>query len=129
MAPAPLIVMVRPMNDWIEHRREDGELVGWIRSCGEGFVAVDVLGREVTAEVDGLPGGEAWENGARSSLRQRGVWGLQVGTAQRVGSPAVGAEAIRVREDDFAAAAVVGAPVRDHVLPFPAPPALRRAAK
>lgn len=34
--------------DWIEHRREDGERIGWIRMVGEHFVAVDVLGREIT---------------------------------------------------------------------------------
>lgn len=27
---------------WIEHRREDGERVGWIRMVGEQLVAVDV---------------------------------------------------------------------------------------
>ena len=84
MAPAPLIVMVRPMNDWIEHRREDGELVGWIRSCGEGFVAVDVLGREVTAEVDWLSAEEALENRGLSFLAQPWVLELPDGTAQRV---------------------------------------------
>ena len=31
-------------RDWIEHRRGDGELLGWMRRSGEGFVVVDLLG-------------------------------------------------------------------------------------
>lgn len=40
--------------DWTPHRREDGELVGWIRPQGEDWLAVDVLGREVSSAVDWL---------------------------------------------------------------------------
>lgn len=40
-------------SDRIEHRRaSDGERLGWMRPQGEGFVAVDLLGRELTGEVD-----------------------------------------------------------------------------
>ena len=35
---------------WIPHRREDGELVGWIVPEGEGFVTIDLLGRSRSAE-------------------------------------------------------------------------------
>jgi hypothetical protein len=40
---------------WIEHRREDGERVGWIVPPGEGFLAYDALGRRATPDpVDWL---------------------------------------------------------------------------
>jgi hypothetical protein len=39
--------------DWIEHRRGlDGELLGWMHPVGEGFVALDLLGRPRTEVVD-----------------------------------------------------------------------------
>lgn len=42
-------------DQWIEHRRgRDGELLGWIAPEGEGFVAIDLLGRPRTAVVDWL---------------------------------------------------------------------------
>lgn len=129
MGPAPLVIMVRLMSDLIEHRREDGELVGWIRVCGEEFVAVDALGRDVTPAVDWLAAEEALEERGLSFLAEPWVLDLPGGTAQRVAITEVSTKAIRVREDDFGAAAVVGAPVREHVLPFPAPPALRRPEK
>ena len=37
--------------DWTPHRREDGELLGWIRQEGADWVAVDVLGRAASAPV------------------------------------------------------------------------------
>jgi hypothetical protein len=43
-----------PSDSWIEHRRGDGELVGWMRPEGEGFVAVDLLGRDRSAAVEWL---------------------------------------------------------------------------
>ena len=38
-------------SDWIEHRRADGETVGWIVPDEDGFRARDLLGREVTEGV------------------------------------------------------------------------------
>ena len=32
-------------DDWTPHRRDDGELLGWIRPEGEDWIAIDVLGR------------------------------------------------------------------------------------
>jgi hypothetical protein len=40
--------------EWIEHRRQDGELVGWVRPEGEEFVPVDRLGRDLSAATDWL---------------------------------------------------------------------------
>ena len=39
--------------EWIEHRRGmDGELLGWMRPADDGFVVIDLLGRELTGVVD-----------------------------------------------------------------------------
>ncbi|MBX3099340.1 MAG: hypothetical protein KF761_07130 [Salinibacterium sp.] len=35
-----------------EHRRGDRERLGWMRPEGEGFVVIDLLGRELTGAVD-----------------------------------------------------------------------------
>lgn len=34
-----------PHPEWTPHRRDDGELLGWIHPEGDDWVAVDVLGR------------------------------------------------------------------------------------
>jgi hypothetical protein len=49
-------------SDWIEHRRGDRELLGWMRQDGDGFVAVDLLGRVVTEAVDWLTAEETLES-------------------------------------------------------------------
>lgn len=54
--------------DWTPHRRDDGELVGWIRPDGDDWTAIDVLGREVVAAVEWLD--------AEAALEQRGLWFL-----------------------------------------------------
>src|SRR5437868_4601981 len=46
-------------NDWIEHRRGDGERVGRIIPRGDDFVVVDLLGRERGGPVDWLGAEEA----------------------------------------------------------------------
>lgn len=48
--------------DWIPHRRGlDRELVGWIRPEGEGFVAVDLFGADVSDQLDWVEAEEALE--------------------------------------------------------------------
>ncbi|MBN9183118.1 MAG: hypothetical protein J0I66_09000 [Microbacterium sp.] len=57
-----------PPADWTPHRRDDGELVGWIRPAddiGETWIAVDVLGRDASAAVDWLD--------AEAALEARGL--------------------------------------------------------
>lgn len=50
------------MHDWIEIRRSpDRELLGWARPVGDGFVAVDLLGRDRTGAVDWLTAEETLE--------------------------------------------------------------------
>ena len=53
------------MHDWTPHRREDGELLGWIHPSGEDWSAVDVLGRPVIDAVEWLD--------AESALEEHGL--------------------------------------------------------
>lgn len=112
-------------TDWIEHRRGDGERIGWICIDGDQFVAVDVLGRELTDRVDWLAAEEALEERGLQFLADPWLLDLPDGTSVRVQIVEVSTDRIRVREDDFGVAAVVGAEMREHVLDFPAPAALR----
>lgn len=108
--------------DWTPHRRDDGELVGWIRPAGEDWTAVDVLGREVTASVDWLD--------AEAALEQRGLAFLaDVWMLERDGEPPlrvrmveVTPERIVVKVDDFGD---VTRGAERHVLPWPLLPHLR----
>jgi len=43
-----------PQPDWTPHRRDDGELLGWIHPDAEAWVPVDVLGRTVAAPGEWL---------------------------------------------------------------------------
>lgn len=113
------------MTDWIEHRRSDGERIGWIRVTGEQFVAVDALGRPVTERVDWLEAEEALEERGLGFLADPWLLDLPDGASVRVQIVEASTDHIRVREDDFGAAAVVGAHMREHMLDFPAPAALR----
>ena len=49
------------MEDWIEHRRGDGERLGWMRQEGEKFVPVDLLGRDLSGPLDWLAAEELLE--------------------------------------------------------------------
>ncbi|WP_258566934.1 hypothetical protein [Microbacterium sp. Se5.02b] len=54
-----------PRPDWTPHRRDDGELLGWIHPEGDDWVAVDVLGRSVSAP-------SAWLD-AEAALEDHGI--------------------------------------------------------
>lgn len=41
-------------SDWTPHRRDDGELLGWIRPDGDFWAAVDVLGRPASEATEWL---------------------------------------------------------------------------
>lgn len=114
--------------DWTPHRRDDGELVGWIRPEGEDWVAVDLLGREASGAVDWLDAEAALESAGLSWLAD--VWMLERtdAAALRVKlvevTPGGVGEAGRVvvQTDDFGA---IDAPVERFELAWPAPVALR----
>lgn len=54
-----------PRTDWTPHRRDDGELLGWIHPDGDQWVAVDVLGRPASGPSEWLD--------AEAALEERGI--------------------------------------------------------
>jgi hypothetical protein len=110
-------------GDWTPHRREDGELVGWIRPADDDlWVTVDVLGREASAPLEWLD--------AEAVLEERGIaflgeiWMLEgeASAPLRVRLVEVTPDRVVVQTDDFGA---IDAPVDRFVLPWPAPDRLR----
>lgn len=54
-----------PRTDWTPHRRDDGELLGWIHAVGDDWAAVDVLGRPASDPTEWLD--------AEAALEERGI--------------------------------------------------------
>ena len=108
--------------DWIEHRRHDGERVGWIRMAGEQFVPVDLLGRDLTGPVDWLEAEETLERAGIGYLAELYELRQPDGSWLRVRLAEVSPDRIVAKKDDFGA---VGAPQLYYPLPFPAPEELR----
>ncbi|MFB8386264.1 hypothetical protein ACFC3F_03880 [Microbacterium sp. NPDC055910] len=115
--------------DWTPHRREDRELLGWIRPEGQSWVAVDLLGRDVSAAVEWLDAEERLEAGGLAWLAD--VWMLDKPDAEAVRvriaevmPPTTAGEAgcVVVHTDDFGA---IDVPFTRIELPWPAPPELR----
>jgi hypothetical protein len=69
-----------PYADWTPHRRDDGELLGWIHPAGDEWVAVDVLGRPASAPLGWLDAEAALEEHGISWLAE--AWMLE-GEAER----------------------------------------------
>lgn len=67
-------------TDWTPHRRDDGELLGWIRPAGDQWVAVDVLGRPASEPAEWLDAEAALEEHGLSWLAD--PWMLE-GTGDR----------------------------------------------
>lgn len=110
-------------DGWIEHRRPgDREHVGWIRPDGDDWVAVSLLGEELTGAVDWLAAEEALDAVSLAWLGE--VWMLErAGAAPlRVRLVELTPAHVVVQTDDFGA---VDAPVERYELPWPAPAALR----
>ncbi|AEG43878.1 hypothetical protein [Isoptericola variabilis] len=110
-------------KDWIEHRRPgDRERVGWLRPDGGGWVAVSLLGRELTGPVDWLEAEETLDAVGLSWLAE--VWTLERDGAEplRVRIVEVTPHRVVVQTDDLGA---VDAPVERFELPWPAPARLR----
>jgi len=110
-------------SDWIEHVRPgDRERLGWIRPSGDGFVALDLMGREITGVVDWLEAEEALEGRGLGWLAD--LWQLDRpdGSRERVRVVEVTTQRVVVKVDDFGD---VGAVTATYVLPFPAPSSLQ----
>ena len=109
-------------SDWIEHRRHDRELVGWIRPEGDDFVAVDLLGRKRTDAVDWLTAEETLEGIGIGYLADPYEMLLPDGRWLRVRITEVSTDEIRVKRDDWGA---IDIPLVEYTLTFPMPPELR----
>jgi hypothetical protein len=109
-------------TDWIEHRRHDGELIGWMRPDGERFVPVDLLGRDLGDAVDWLTAEETLDAAGLAYLAEPYLLRLDNGHDLRVLITEVSTQRIRVKKDDFGA---IDAPINNYDLPFPAPVELR----
>jgi hypothetical protein len=110
--------------DWIEHRRADGELLGWMRADGEGFRVFDLLGRERTpAETDGavdwLVAEELLDELGIGYLAERWTLRLADGAERPVRIAEVSTHGITVVADEYGAASAVGADPERFRLPFP----------
>ena len=112
--------------DWIEHRRDDREPLGWIVPEGEGFRPVDRLGRWVTAApVDWLEAEEILEALGIGFLADRYLLRLPDGTERPVRISEASPDGVIVVADEYGAASAVGANSDRFRLPFPAPADLR----
>ncbi|SMG29846.1 hypothetical protein [Agreia pratensis] len=89
-------------SDWIEHRRsDDRELVGWMKPVGDGFVAIDLLGRRRTEPVDWMVAEETLDELGLAYLADPHELRLDDGSWLRVRIAEVSPSAIRVKKDDW----------------------------
>jgi hypothetical protein len=112
--------------DWIEHRRPDGERLGWIVPDGDGFRVRDLLGREVSlAVVDWIEAEETLDALGIGYLADRFALRLPDGTERPVRIAEASVRGITVVADEFGTASAVGAAADRFRLGFPAPDELR----
>jgi hypothetical protein len=108
---------------WIEHRRGgDGERVGWMLPAGDGFVAVDLLGRHRTDVVDWLTAEETLDELGISYLGDAYELRLDDGEWIRVRLIEISSAAIIAKQEDWGD---MNAPQVRYTLPFPITDALR----
>jgi hypothetical protein len=111
-------------DDWIEHRRGmDGELLGWMKAVGEGFIAIDLLGREVTGVVDWLDAETALDDLGIGYLADPFELRLDDGHWLRVRLAEVSAGEIRVKKEDWGD---MSATQVYYTVPFPVEPTTLR---
>lgn len=107
---------------WIEHRRGDGELLGWMVPEGDGFAVVDLLGRRVSEPVDWLAAEELLEARGIAYLADPFELRLESGAWLRVRLTQVATDRIRLKKDDWGA---IDAPQVEYEVEFPIPETLR----
>lgn len=116
-------------TDWIEHRRPDGEVLGWMLPDGEGFRVFDLLGRERTAEpVEWLDAEVLLDELGIGYLADRWWLRFEDGSERPVRISEASPRGITVVGDEFGAASAVGADLDRFRLPWPAPSELRPQA-
>jgi hypothetical protein len=114
-------------GDWIEHRRSrDGELLGWMRPVGDGFIAVNLLGQDITGVVPWLDAEEALDELGIGYLAEPFELLLENGEWLRVRLAEVSAEEVRVKKEDWGD---MTAPQVYYTLPFPPTERLRLLLK
>ncbi|MEO8093469.1 MAG: hypothetical protein ABI632_00920 [Pseudolysinimonas sp.] len=87
---------------WIEHRRgPDGELLGWMKPSGDGFVAIDLLGRDVTGVVEWIEAEHLLDELGIAYLAEPYELLLDSGTWLRVRVTELSAREIRVKKEDW----------------------------
>jgi hypothetical protein len=111
---------------WIEHRRPDGEVVGWMAPEGEGFHVHDLLGRRRTGEpVEWLDAEELLDELGIGYLADRWSLRFEDGKERPVRIAEASPRGVTVVADEFGAASAVGGALERFRLPFPAPAELR----
>lgn len=108
-------------NGWIEHRRGDGELVGWMVPDGELFAVMDLLGRRLGDAVEWLDAEELLDELGIGYLADPFALAVD-GQTLRVRLTEVSTERIRVKKDDFGA---IDVPLVEFTLEWPMPATLR----
>ena len=110
-------------SDWIEHRRGgDGERLGWMLPAGDGFIAVDLLGRHRTETVDWLTAEETLDELGIGYLGDAYELRLDDGRWIRVRLVEISSTEIVAKKEDWGAMDV---PQRTFILPLPITDALR----
>ncbi|MEO7122288.1 MAG: hypothetical protein ABI400_04055 [Lacisediminihabitans sp.] len=108
--------------DWIEHRRSDGERLGWMSPEGDGFVPIDLFGRPLAEPVDWLTAEETLEAIGIGYLADPYELKLDDGKWLRVRVTEVSTTRILVKKDDWGD---VSASQLNYTLPWPIPDTLR----
>ncbi|MGF2949763.1 hypothetical protein [Microbacterium alcoholitolerans] len=117
--------------DWTPHRRDDGELLGWIHPSADDWTAIDLLGRVASEPVDWLEAEAALEQVGLAWLAD--VWMLEGEAPEPLRvrfvevTPPEQARTGRVvvKVDDFGD--MQRPPTERFTLPWPAPARLRPA--
>jgi hypothetical protein len=123
--PGACRVAVSVPSDWIEHRRGDGELLGWIRPEADGFVGIDLLQRPLTGVVDWLAAEETLESTGIGYLADRYEYLDAKGEWLPVLIVEVSDDLVRLKKGYWAA---IDAPFTEHLLVFPVEGRLRPLA-
>ena len=110
-------------EDWITHLGgANREPIGWIAPRGEGFVAIDLLGRERSETVDWLEAEETLDELGIRYLAAPYELVTDSGTSKVYIAEAT-PDFVRVKEDDFND---INSDQTFHILPFPVPEDLLR---
>jgi hypothetical protein len=112
--------------DWIEHRRSDSEVLGWMSADGEGFRVFDLLGRERTLDgpLNWLAAEELLDELGIGYLADRWTVRLPDGSERPVRIAEASVRGVTVVADEYGAASAVGADPERFRLPFPVGDAL-----